>query len=60
MDVRFCRTEENIIECEAYFDAVREAIRGQRIAALDLVKIDAADDWNVGEYTFVAHACPFG
>ena len=43
--------EENVVEREADFDGLGEAFRRQRIAALDLVKIDAADDRNVSEST---------
>src|SRR5205814_2096020 len=59
MDVGLGGTEENVIECEADFDGLGESLRRQRIASLDLVKVDATDDRHVFEYTFVAHVGPF-
>jgi len=58
MDVGLRGTEEDVIEREPDFDGLGEAFGRQRVAALDLVKVDAADDRHVFEYTFVAHAWP--
>ena len=59
MDVGLGGTKENVVEREADFDRFSEPFGRQRIAPLDLVKVDATDDRHVFEYTFVAHACPF-